>query len=177
MIDLILWAADKPSLAQWAKARGLIIRTGDVIDQDPDSPTFGDVLVAGEWSNRDGFEYCWWADSGKMMTKAGTYGAEGAELTAPSYLAGVLAFIRISGEFFTSDRIIPDDADPDKLEQFARSKVVRYLKNNGTIGTLAGGALKYVEFDGVRIFRPNDVQALLASKNLPGHSWLGGNAY
>jgi len=175
MIDLILRAADKPALAQWAKDKNLIIRKGRVVDEDPDSPTFGDVLEAGEWVNREGFEYCWWAGSGKLMTQAGTYDDEGVELTAPNFLNGVVAIIRIYGGFFSEDKLEVAGDDPDAQEQFARSKVVRFIKDNGTLGSV--GAINYYELDGVRIFRPADVQAFLASNGLAGHEWLGGNSY
>ena len=76
MIDLVLHAPDLQTLAAFARNRGLQVRVGRIIDEDPDSPTFGQVLEAGEWVNRRGFEYTPWAGSGKFMRTKGTYDNE-----------------------------------------------------------------------------------------------------
>jgi hypothetical protein len=39
------------------------------------------------------------------------------------------------------------------------------------------GSVSYYEVDGVRLFKPADVLALLAANDLPGHTWVDGNAY
>ena len=159
MIDLILWANTKATFATFARTNGLLIQDAE-----------------GNDSLRDGFSYVWWAESGKLVTAQGTYDAEGNELTPPTFLPGFVALCRISGGFFDSDRLDPAEDDPDKEEQYTRSKVARYIKNNGTPGTLAGGSIRYFELSGVRIFRPRDVFDWLASRGLPGHEWLGGNS-
>ena len=48
MIDLVLHAPDLQTLATFARNRGLQVRVGRIIDGDPDSPTFGQVLEEGE---------------------------------------------------------------------------------------------------------------------------------
>jgi len=178
MIDLILHAADGQTLVQFARTYGLFRKNPDTIvyDTDPDSPTFGDVLetIDNGWRQRRGFEYSPWAGSGKFMTTKGTYDAEGAELTAPQYVAGLVYLVRLS--FDVADE---DQADEDETEtgQAAKSKIVRWAKRNGTIGSMAGGALDYAEVDGVKVFQPDQINAWLSTRNLPGHEWLGGNSY
>jgi len=140
-------------------------------DTDPDSPTYGQPTET-EWRVKPGVDWCWWADTGKMMRTRGTYDEEGNELTAPTYVSGLVALVRITGPTFLEDRI--PDAAPD-AEQWAKSKVVRYLVQNGTIGQTGG--IAFVEMDGVRVFRPADVQAKLAEWGVAGHEWLGGNRY
>lgn len=170
-MDLILHAPDKTTLLDFAKANGLFVRRGVITDDDPESPTFGQVIDPGEWVRREGFDYCWWAGSGKMMRTLGTYDAEGVELTPTAFFPGVVALLRIYGDFFNTDRL--DDAVDE--EQWSRSKIVRYIKNNGALGSTLG--ISYYELDGVKIFRPGDVNAMLADRGVPGHEWLGGNSY
>jgi len=172
MIDLVLHTTDQATLATWAKTHGLM-REVKVRDTDPESPTFGEMISQDppEWQVRRGVEWCWWAGSGRMMRARGTYDEEGNELTPPQYVAGMVALLRLSGEFFNEDRI---EAEPD-AEQWARSKVVKYIKDNGQIGQTGG--IAYVEMDGVRVFRPSDVQAKLSEWGVPGHEWLGGNVF
>jgi hypothetical protein len=157
MIDLVLYAANKAALATFAKTHPV-----------------GNPLMDDEGNTREGVSYCWWAGNGKLMTKKGTYDGQ-TQLTAPTFLSGVVAIMRIHSQRFFDNKLIPDEADPDKDEQHAKSKIVRYIKNNGTQGTMGG--ITYFELDGVRIFRPVDVEAFLASKDLPGHTWVGGNQY
>lgn len=170
MIDIIAHTPDKATLVTWAETHGLRQRHAIAWDTDPDSPTYGEE-TAWEWRTKPGVEWCWWAGSGKLMRSPGTYDAEGNELTAPVYVAGLVAIIRLSGEFFGQDRL---DAEPD-AEQWARSKVIRYIRQNGQLGQTAG--IAFVEMDGVRLFRPSDVQAKLADWGVAGHEWLGGNTY
>ena len=59
------------------------------------------------------------------------------------------------------DPLIPDDADLDKPEQWARSKIARWVRNNGTAGTVE--QIPYYEVDGVRLFRPADAMPLISS--------------
>lgn len=162
MIDLILYAPDKATFANFART-------------NPPANPLQQQDAEGNWFNRPGFDYCWWAGSGKMMTAKGTYDQDGNEITPPTFLPGFVALVRIHGQFFEDNVLIPDDADPDKLEQWARNRVVQYIKNNGTPGTM--GSIPYYEVDGVRMFRPADVKGFLNNKNLPGHEWLGGNSF
>jgi hypothetical protein len=37
--------------------------------------------------------------------------------------------------------------------------------------------IPYYEIDGVRLLRPQDVEAFVQSRNIPGHIWVGGNSY
>ena len=147
--------------------------------------TYGLRISDGEggFRNHPGIRWTWWADNGKLMTAKGTYDADGAELTPPTFAAGVVAILRITSQFFTEDvdgvktydALTPDEADPDKAEQWARSRVARFVKNNGTPGT--AGGISYWELDGVRLYKPADVQAFLVSNDVPGHSWQGGNSF
>jgi hypothetical protein len=148
VIDLILWANTKNALLTWAKAN------------PPNAP-----LVDANNKPVKGVRYCWWNGDGKMITVKGDF------VTPNTYLTGVIGVLRLHSTYFDADKI---DAEG---EQWARSKVVKYIKDNGTPGTVAGGAITYYELDGIRIFRPADVQAWLLANNLPGHEWVGGNSY
>lgn len=176
MIDLILWGSTKTDFMDFAKSNGLFVRKGDVTDTDPESLTFGQVVVEGEWVKREGFDYIWWAGSGKLMTKKAVFDAANVVVTEANFLPGYVAIVRIHGDFFANDGLTPAEDDPDKAEQWTRSKVARYIKNNGTPGTIAG-SVPYYELDGVRIFKASSVQDWLATNSLPGHTWLGGNSY
>jgi len=115
-----------------------------------------------------------------VFTSIGTSPAVGTSLeiySGPLYLTGEVALLRIYDTFFSEDRLIPDEADPEKEEQWARSKIARYIKNNGVPGTVAGGSIPYYEVDGIRIFRPQDVETWLTTNGLPTHGWLGGNRF
>ena len=236
MIDLVLHAPDLQTLAAFARNRGLQVRVGRIIDEDPDSPTFGQVLEAGEWVNRRGFEYTPWAGSGKFMsankelrsslavnqsnatefafnigattppwldttvtaelngevigtftrkqgnfavfTSAGTSPTVGTTLdvyTQPQYVAGLVYLIRLHSAVADEDVADEDVAETDP--QAKKSKIVRWARRNGTIGSMGGGALNYAEVDGVKILLPAEVNAWLDSRGLAGHEWLGGNSY
>lgn len=155
MIDLILWAADKPTLATFAQSHNLLLPDGE-----------------GGTRRRDGFDWCWWAGSGKLMTRRAVVAGD-VEVTPARYLDGVVAMMRL---YFADDRLDPGD-DPEGDEQWKRSKVAKYIRDNGTPGSLAGGSIRYYEIDDVRLFRAADVQGWLASEGLPGHEWLGGNRF
>lgn len=162
MIDLILWANTKAKFANFARTNP----PANPLQQQDDE---------GNWVDRRGFTWVWWAESGKLMTARGTYDQDGNEVTPPTYLPGFVALVRIHGDFFNQNILTPDEADPEKDEQWARNKVAQYIKNNGTPGTMGG--IPYYEVDGVRMFRPQDVTAYLSANNLPGHEWLGGNSF
>ena len=162
-IDLILWGATKADFRTFAVANNLLT---PFVDEDGNT----------SYDKREGFDYVWWAGSGKLKTAEGEYDGFD-EITPPTFLPGFVALLKIHGSFFNSDRIsdgITGEED-EVVEQWQKSKVVRYIKNNGTPGTI--GVINYYELDGIRIFRPKDVTDWLAANNLPGHVWLGGNSY
>ena len=170
-IDLVLWATNKPSLLTFAKANNLWVDDGNGETSEPD-PETGETSYtpSGNFIPRDGLEHAWWNGSGKLMLAKGTYDAEGVELTAPNYASGIWVLLRIHSDFFETDKLTPAEDDVDRDEAWARSKVARYIKNNGTAGTAAG--LTYYTLDGVRIFKYADVQAELLSRGVAGHSFL-----
>lgn len=90
-------------------------------------------------------------------------------------LTGVAVLLRLHSQALVDDALVPDDADPDKAEQWARSKVARWVKNNGTLGTIE--EIPYYLVDGVRLFRPADAIPLIQSWGGAGHEWAGGNAF
>lgn len=169
MIDLFLWSANAQTLVAFARANGLQVRVGDVIDNDPDSPTFGQVIVQGEWQTRDGLEWAWWAGSRQFMVSPPVLDVLGV-VTTPATYNGVAAHMRIHAGFFAQDRLIPDEVDPDRAEAWARSKVARFIKNNGTPGQRAG--VQYYELDGVQLSRVSDIQEWCEGRGVPGHSYL-----
>lgn len=115
---------------------------------------------AGEVTKLRGFDYCEWAGSGKFMT------SPGVDSIPPTFLPQTVILARIT----TAEDEIDAPADG---ELWNRSKVARYIKNNGTPGLM--GTITYYELDGVRLFRAADVFAWLDGQGLPGHEWLGGN--
>jgi hypothetical protein len=105
----------------------------------------------------DGFTYCWWAEGGQLMT------------AKPStYLAGFVMLARIHSSLFDSDVI------SEGPEQWQRSKIAKFIKTNGTPGTLQG--INFYLLSNVRLFRAADVLTFLATNSLPGHEWAGGNS-
>jgi hypothetical protein len=171
MMDLILHANNKATIRTFAQnnppANPLLVQVDD-----------GEGGT--EWVTRDGLEWSWWADGGKVMTAKGTYDQDGNEITPPTFLGGVVALLRIHSDFFLSDRIIPDEADPDKEEQWTRSKVVKHVKDNGTGPSnfdLAGTNVPYYELDGVKITKPDKLDEALVAAGLPRHEFMGGNTY
>ena len=172
MIDLILHAADKATIKTFAETHGLreqYVETPAVIDPETGEVTTPAVMA---WRDKHGLEYVWWAGSGKMLRTLGTYDAEGNELTAPTYVNGVVVILRLHSDFFEDDRL---DTEEEIPEQHHRSKTARYIKNNGTADTVQG--INCYVLDGVRLFRPADVQAKLTEWGVPGHEFLGGNNY
>ncbi len=107
----------------------------------------------------EGFEGCWWAGDGRFMT------AKGPPAT---YLAGFVLLARIHGARFVSDRLATTG------EQWVRSTVAKWIKDNGVLGD-TGGIAHYL-VGGVKLFRAADVTTWLAANAMPGHEWAGGNA-
>lgn len=159
IMDIIVRASSKSALVTWANDLNLRIDDGD-----------------GGKRNHPGIRWTWWSGDGKLMTAKGTYDRDGSEITPPTYASGVVAIIRITGDFSfggEADQLTPDDTDPDKDEQWARSRVARFIKNNGTQDTSDG--ISYWELNGVRLYEPADVAAFLVTNDVPGHTWQGGN--
>lgn len=161
MIDLILYApAGKAAFGAFAR------------NNPPNDPMLGD-----DDAIREGVEYSWWAGSGKFMTDPGSGGnPDDPEYVAPSFAPGAVALLRINTRFWPEDKIAEQN-EAGTLEQWERSKVTKYIKDNGRPGTMAGGTIPYYELDGVRIMRPSDVESWLSANNIPGHTWVSGNAY
>lgn len=111
--------------------------------------------------NREGFTFSWWRGRGKFAID---------DARPPTEAAGFVALVRIFDAFFA------DDALAEGPEQWQRSKIAKAIQANGTPGT-ALGSIPYFQWDGVRLFRPADVEAFLAANNAPGHQWLGGNVF
>ena len=163
-IDLVMWANTKADFAQFART-------------NPPANPLQQQDAEGNWVNRPGLTFCWWAESGKLMTAAGTYDQDGNELTPPTFLPGFVALVRVYGEFFEQQAIKEGDQDYDEAEaseQWGRNRIAKYVKENGTPGTM--GTLPYYEIDSVRLFRAADVFEWLRNNNLPHHEWLGGNS-
>jgi hypothetical protein len=158
MIDLVIYAPTKGDLRTFAVARGLLT---EVTEEGVTS-----------YVKAKDFDYCWWAGSGQFVTSKGTYDTEGVELTPPTFAPGVVALLHIGA---TGDAI--DPGATENPEQWHRSKVAKYIRDNDIPGSFFGGAVTYYEMDSVRLMRPSDVQAWLTSEGLPGHEWAGGNAY
>lgn len=109
----------------------------------------------------------WWGGNGKFMTAPPVYGNGPLQPpTVPAaYLTGFVLLARIR---------LPGDAIAEGAEQWQRSRVAKWIKNNGTIGSFGGMAC--VTVGSVRMMRGADVFAWLQSRGLPGHEWLGGNS-
>jgi hypothetical protein len=162
-IDLILYApAGKSAFATFAR------------NNPPNNP-----LLDDEGNTRPGISYCWWSGSGKFMTDPGTGGdPEDPGYVEPTYAPGHVALLRIHSEFFDNTKLADQTYDEEgnpQLEQHQRSAVAKYIKDNGTPGTMAG--IPYYELDGVRILRPQDVEAYCQANGIPGHRWASGNRY
>ena len=168
MLDIILYApGGKADLVQFAK------------NHPPANPLLQDD-GEGNPVTREGVDYCWWAGSGKFMTAKGEYDGEGNEIVPPSFAPGVVALLRIDGSFFENTKLADQEYDEEgvpQLEQHQRSAVVNYIRNNGTPGTMTADDIPYYDIDGVRLLRPQDVDAFVQSRNIPGHIWVGGNSY
>ncbi len=159
-LDIILWAPSKAALATWAQTH----------------PAADPLMTAD--GPREGVSYCWWAGSGQFMTQNGTYDQDGNEITPPTFAQGVVALLKLHTAFFANDKLTDQTYDENgtpQLEQWQRSKAAQWIKTNGTPGNM--GTVNYYEVDGVRLFRPADVEAFLSANDLPGHIWVGGNAY
>ena len=168
MIDLILHAVDKNTLRTFAQTYNLLVEVDD-------------GLGGTKWVPRSGLDWSWFAGDGKIrVANAVVNQVDGSLITPPQFLNGFALQLRISKDFFLEDRLIPDESDPDKEEQWARSKVVRYVKNNGTgplTFNLLGTDVPYYELDGVKITKPDKLDEALVAGGMPRHEIMGGNFY
>ena len=163
-ITIVAHSDTKANLLAFAQRRGLV------------------SVVDGEIVNATGFDYTLWGGAGRFMTKAGTYNAEGDELTAPTFYPGVVAILRINEKFRypavdedapLGDTITPDEDDPDREEQHTRSRAAQWVRG-GTPGSI--GPIQTYTRDDVTFLRYADVVAWCQAKGLPFHQWLEGNA-
>ena len=163
MLDIVLYCpTGKGDLVDWAKTT------------PPNNPLLTDD------GPREGVSYCWWAGSGKFMTQKGTYDENGDEITPPTFAPGVVALLRIHSDFFENTKLADQTYDEDgnpELEQFQRNAVAKYIKDNGTSGSMAGGTIPYYQLGAVRLLRPSDVDDYCVANNIPGHVWVGGNSH
>lgn len=143
MIDLVLYAATKAVIRDFAIAQNLLDSNGN---------------------ERVGVTYFWWLGDGKFLTQNPVYDGNGSIVTPPAFLPGVVMLLRISEA--------TDDLGGTG-EQWNRSKVAQYIRNNGTPGTQGG--IPYYELNSVWLFRASDVFTFIANNNLPRHEWFGGN--
>lgn len=86
-------------------------------------------------------------------------------------IAGVVAILRFSGEFFNEDKL---DAAEDE-EQWMRSRIAGYIKNNGAAIKVLG--INGYEMDNVKLFRPQDVMAKVSEWDVYPHQYQGGNRF
>lgn len=145
MIDLALQAATQAALITRLAALNLTDASGNALP---------------------GFDYCWWAGSGKLMTAKPVFDKDGNVTTPATFLAGFVMLARITDP---ADKLTNGNG-----EQWSRSKAAKAIKDNGTLGTIGG--LPCYTLSGVRMVRPVDLFAWLATNNLPGHEWAGGNS-
>lgn len=125
----------------------------------------GRGLIDADDTPQQGFDYCLWAGSGKFMTVKPTFDPVTQEqITAPTFLTGFVILARIA---------TAEDAISEGPEQWQRSQVAKWIKNNGTLGTFGG--MPCYTVDSVRMMRAEDVFAWCAANGLPGHEWMGGN--
>lgn len=114
-----------------------------------------------------GFEACWWSGGGKFMTVKPVMAGQ-TVVTPAVYMAGFVLLGRIHSGLAVSDAI------PGTGEQWQRSRVAEWIKNNGTPGIIGG--ITYYEVALVRLFRADDVFAWCATNGIPAHEWAGGNS-
>lgn len=151
MIDLILRAGTQQAILDFLVARNLLDADGNPAE---------------------GFQYCWWAGSGKVMSKAAVPNPAdpmGPPTTPATFLPGFVMLVRIHGQRAKSDKI----DNPADNEQHSRSRIAQWIKNNGTPGKT--GTINWYDVGGVRLYRYQDVADWLAANGLPGHEWAGGN--
>ena len=141
MRDIILKANRKSTLRTFGINHGLLVEY-----TDDDGST--------KYTEAGGVSWDWWASTGKLQTKAGTYNADGSEITAPTYAAGFVGLLRLTG---------------------VHKELIQTIKDQGVVGKT--GTINYIELEGVRLYRASDVFSFLSSRGLPKHGYLGGDKY
>jgi hypothetical protein len=84
-------------------------------------------------------------------------------------LPGYCALLRLHFTVEEEDRVDDDEVDVEE-GPWKRSKVARYIKRNGTPGTISG--LNYYTVDGVRLFKYQDVVEWCNTRGVPSHGFL-----
>ena len=167
-LDIILYApGGKADMIAWAKVNP---PANPLLDEDDE----------GNMVTRPGVSFCWWAGSGQFKTANGTYDGEGNEITPPTFAPGAVGLLRIHTILLENTHITDQTYDENgnpQLEQWERNQVAKWIKDNGTPGTMAGGTVPYYEVGTVRLLRPQDAEAFMAANNIAGHVWVGGNSY
>lgn len=130
-------------------------------------------LLNADGSKVAGFDYCWWAGSGQVMTSLPVINDQGVVTTPAAFLPGFAMICRIYSSLFTSDNI----ASPVDSEQWSKSKIAQAIKTAGTLGTIGTPPISFYQVGNFQLCRAADVQAWLAANNLPGHEWAGGNSF
>ncbi len=149
-MDVILRSATTQAvITDWLASRGMIDAAG--------------VPVRG-------FSYCWWAGSGKFVTALPVTSGT-TIVTPPTFLPGFVMLAQLSSDVRENDQI----TNPSDGEQWSRSKLVAYVKSNGSPGSIDG--ISFYTISGVQLFRPADVMTWLATHGIPGHEWSGGNTF
>ena len=145
MIDLVLHGT-RPAIQALLQARGLVNATGGALP---------------------GFDYCWWAGSGNFAITKPVYDSSNPfnVITPATYLPNSVVLTRVDD---------PADAITEGTEQWQRSVLAKWLKDNGTLGTV-GGFPCYTTA-GVDMLRASDVFAWVKTQGLASHEWSGGNA-
>ena len=148
MLDLILQGS-KANIATLLRGRGLTDAT--------DRPV-------------SGFEACWWAGDGRFMTAKPVYGNGplNPPTTAATYMAGFVMLARIHSTLEIADALAGTG------ELWTRSKVAKWIKDNGVLGLVNG--MPCVTVASVRLMRGQDVNTFCATNSSPAHEWAGGNA-
>ena len=160
MIDLVLRADSRAALVAWGES-------------NPPGRPLIETVDDGEGGTRKvpvkGIEWSPWAGSGSFMTDPGTGGdPEDPGYVAPTYHTGYVAKLRVHGEYFDADKLSGND--PENDDEFVLSALAKYIKDNGTPGTM--GSVNYYEVAGVRVFKQSDVDAFCAANNIPNHGFL-----
>lgn len=143
-------------LILWAATKADLLNWGKT--NPPTAPLLKDVVDDGETRTLpvEGVRFVWWREDGKFLTPGGT-------------LNGFVLLLRLHTGYFDADKLA------DNGEQWAKSRVAKHIKDNGVQGSIGG--IGYSELNGVRIFRPADVEAYCVTNGLPNHTWVGGNLY
>ena len=144
-------------------------------------------MLDGEFTPRKGLSIGPWNADGVFPTKNATYDENDNQLTARTVAAGFVAILRfrddfripvtktIDGEQVTVNQSDKLEVDPeaDNTEQHMRSRIARFIKNNGVKGKT--GTINHWKLDGVKLYRYPDVMAFLDAKGLPKFVRGGGN--